>query len=153
MAHNLVRRYLQSSDIATNKRILEVGCGMNPFSIWLSSQGLGQREIIAADFSPAAIELAQQVADSCSVSDICWQNEDIQDLSFGSEHFDTVFSFETIEHVPKPYAAIKELYRILKPEGSLMLTTPNYLGMFGMYRMFLRLRGRKYTEGGNPLTI
>ena len=149
--HNLVKPTLQSPDILTNKTILEVGCGANPFSVWLASQGFGPKEIIAADFSPAAIEMAQKAADSNSVSNIRWHNEDIQDLSFRNEHFDIVFSFETIEHVPKPYTAIKEIYRVLKPGGSLMLTTPNYFGIFGLYRIYLRLRGRKFTEGGQPI--
>jgi hypothetical protein len=31
------------------------------------------------------------------------------------------------------------------------MTTPNYFGPFGLYRAYLRLRGRRYTEGDQPI--
>jgi hypothetical protein len=40
---------------------------------------------------------------------------------------------------------------VLKPGGRLFLTTPNYLGPMGAYRAYLRIRGRRYTEGGQPI--
>lgn len=48
-------------------------------------------------------------------------------LPFENNQFETILSFETIEHLPSPHIFIKELYRILKPEGYLVLTTPNIL--------------------------
>ena len=41
--------------------------------------------------------------------------------------FETILSFETIEHLPKPKNFVKELYRILQPNGHLVLTMPNIL--------------------------
>jgi SAM-dependent methyltransferase len=65
--------------------------------------------------------------------------------------FDTVVSCETVEHVPDPRRALGELARVLKPGGRLLLTTPNYLGMMGLYRGYMRLTGRRYTEEGQPI--
>ncbi|MFA5029369.1 MAG: class I SAM-dependent methyltransferase [Patescibacteria group bacterium] len=48
-------------------------------------------------------------------------------LPFGDNEFETILSFETIEHVPQPQVFIKELSRILKPAGLMVLTTPNVL--------------------------
>lgn len=48
-------------------------------------------------------------------------------LPFKDAQFETVLSFETVEHLPKPNIFIKELYRILKPNGYLVLTMPNVL--------------------------
>ncbi len=39
--------------------------------------------------------------------------------------FDYVFALEIIEHVPRPWDFVSELKRILKPNGTLMLSTPN----------------------------
>ena len=72
-------------------------------------------------------------------------------LPFGDGTFDTVISCETIEHVPDPYRAVRELARVLRPGGRLFLTTPNYLGVYGLYRVYLRLVGRRYTELGQPI--
>lgn len=48
-------------------------------------------------------------------------------LPFQKNQFDTILSFETIEHLPKPSMLVKEFYRILKPSGYLVLTMPNIL--------------------------
>jgi ubiquinone/menaquinone biosynthesis C-methylase UbiE len=41
--------------------------------------------------------------------------------------FDVVVSSECIEHTADPYEAIAEMYRVLRPGGMLILTTPNKL--------------------------
>ena len=55
------------------------------------------------------------------------------------------------QHVPNPRRAITELARVLRHGGKLLLTTPNYLGTLGLYRMYLRLRGRRFSEVGQPI--
>jgi hypothetical protein len=40
---------------------------------------------------------------------------------------------------------------VLKPGGRLLVTTPNYLSTFGLYRGYMRLTGRRYTEMGQPI--
>jgi 2-polyprenyl-3-methyl-5-hydroxy-6-metoxy-1,4-benzoquinol methylase len=65
--------------------------------------------------------------------------------------FDTVFSCETIEHVPDPKRAVHELARVLRPGGRLFLTTPNYVNLMGVYRGYLRLVGRRFQEAGQPI--
>ena len=76
---------------------------------------------------------------------------DIQAIAHADASFDTVVSCETIEHVPDPVKAVSELARVLRPGGRLFLTTPNYLGSLGLYRAYLRLRGRRFTEVGQPI--
>ena len=53
------------------------------------------------------------------VGDICQVNNHIE-----TEFFDAVICTEVLEHTSNPFDAIKELHRILKPEGELWLTTP-----------------------------
>jgi SAM-dependent methyltransferase len=48
-------------------------------------------------------------------------------LPFKNNEFETILSFESIEHLPNPEIFIQELYRILKTDGYLVLTTPNIL--------------------------
>ena len=46
---------------------------------------------------------------------------------FGSDTFDVILCFETLEHVPWPTEFIAELGRLLRANGTLVLTTPNVL--------------------------
>jgi len=48
-------------------------------------------------------------------------------LPFNNNQFETILSFETIEHLPDPKIFVNELYRILQPNGYLVLTMPNVL--------------------------
>lgn len=85
------------------------------------------------------------------VTRVRWEVADIQKIEQFGPEFDTVISCETIEHVPDPPRAVRELARVLKPGGRLYLTTPNYLGTMGLYRGYCRVRGKPCDEGGQPI--
>jgi ubiquinone/menaquinone biosynthesis C-methylase UbiE len=138
--------------VSKGDKILEIGCGRGGFAFWLSpnfSEIYGQYE--AADFSKSAVEMAQKYQKKNSIKYINFSVQDIQNINFPDNSFDKIISFETIEHVPDPQKAVKELYRVLKPDGKLILTTPNYMNFYGLYRAFLRLTGRRWTEVGQPI--
>jgi len=50
-------------------------------------------------------------------------------LPFGDASFDVVLSIEGIEHLEDRFAYLRELHRVLKPKGTLILTTPNIVGL------------------------
>ena len=54
------------------------------------------------------------------------QHQDIQHLTFESETFDVVMSLDVLEHVDDPVTAACEMFRVLKPGGSGILTFPFY---------------------------
>ena len=149
--HRLVKRHLHLSRDVNDKRILEIGCGRGGFAAWLASQAERPAQIVAADFSSAAVQKGRTHAERLGLSSIKWEIGDIQDISHSDDSFDTVISCETIEHVRHPAKAVRELARVLKPGGRLFLTAPNYLGTLGLYRLYCRVRGRPYTEEGQPI--
>jgi 2-polyprenyl-3-methyl-5-hydroxy-6-metoxy-1,4-benzoquinol methylase len=106
---------------------------------------------VAADFSREAIAIGRRRAEELGVKTILWECHDIQNIDVDDSSFDVVVSCETIEHVERPRHAIRELARVLAPGGTLFLTTPNYLSALGAYRAYLGLRGRRYTEEGQPI--
>ena len=69
---------------------------------------------------------------------------DNEPLPYAESSFDLVTCVETIEHLENFRALFREIYRILKPGGTLILTTPNILNLrsrlrflsFGFYNMF-----------------
>ena len=52
------------------------------------------------------------------------RHEDLRALSFPSNSFDLVMSAEVFEHIPEPYVALAEVFRVLKPGGSYIWTVP-----------------------------
>ncbi len=52
------------------------------------------------------------------------RHEDLQNTSFLDNTFDIVISSEVFEHIPDPYIAFAEVYRILKPGGAHVFTVP-----------------------------
>lgn len=149
--HKLIKTHLSPARDLLGKRVLEIGCGRGGFSCWLAEQPERAAQIVAADFAVTAVEKGQAFASERGISTITWQVCDIQNIPHDDASFDTVISCETVEHVPDPKLAIRELARVLKPGGRLLLTTPNYLGPMGLYRGYLRLTGRRFTEEGQPI--
>ena len=61
------------------------------------------------------------------------------------EEFDAILCFETLEHIPEPEVFVKELERVLKKNGMLILTTPNVFWEF--IHAFAALTGIHHSEG------
>jgi 2-polyprenyl-3-methyl-5-hydroxy-6-metoxy-1,4-benzoquinol methylase len=148
--HRLVRKYLGESDLA-GKKILEIGCGRGGFSASLAAHEHCPSHLVAADCAHAAVENGRKISDRLGLHNISWHVQDIQALAYADESFDTVISCETVEHVLEPRVAIRELARVLKRGGRLFLTTPNYLGSMGLYRVYRSLVGRPFKEEGQPV--
>lgn len=147
--HNIVRSYLPLHSLS-GASILEIGCGRGDFSCWLARQLNGSARQVAADFSATAVSIGREYAQSQGLA-LQWEVMDIQNIAHADSTFDVIFSCETIEHVPDPTRAVRELGRVLKPGGTLFLTTPNYMNVMGLYRGYMRLKGTPFTETGQPI--
>jgi SAM-dependent methyltransferase len=143
--HLLVQKHLAP---VAGRRVIEIGCGRGGFSAWLARQGAN---VVAIDFSRVAIGKAAAFGRQAGLAPLCFAVGDIQAIPHRSEAFDVAVSCETVEHVSDPAGAVRELARVLRPGGRLYLTTPNYLGMMGLFRLYRRLTGRPYTEVGQPI--
>lgn len=52
------------------------------------------------------------------------RHEDLQRLSFANDSIDLVLSSDVLEHMPDPYQAHREIFRVLKPGGRHIFTVP-----------------------------
>jgi 2-polyprenyl-3-methyl-5-hydroxy-6-metoxy-1,4-benzoquinol methylase len=150
--HELLFRYLNPVRDVSGRRVLEIGCGRGELAARLGDGPAAPQLYIAADLAGAALTFARRrTRDVRHRGALRYAATDMQAIGLNGGMFDTVISCETIEHLPDPVAALREVHRVLKPGGRLFLTTPNYLGVFGAYRVYLRATGRRYTEGGQPI--
>ncbi len=129
--------------------VLEIGCGRGGYALRLWHTG--PRRLVSADFSPVAVRKAADYLGSQRAGAVETRVEDITRMGFADCSFDVVISCETIEHVSDPRCAVRELARVLRPSGSLLLSTPNYLSLNGLHRGYQRLSGRPFTELGQPI--
>jgi SAM-dependent methyltransferase len=53
------------------------------------------------------------------------QTADAMDLPFADGSFDRVFSFHALEHIEKPNRALTEMRRVVRPDGVVLIGTPN----------------------------
>lgn len=103
-------------------RLLDVGCGDGNLGLWLG-QALGAEEIFGIGVSSANVEVAMGKGIKAIKLDV-----DEFDFPFDSDYFDAVFCGEVIEHLFDPDHLLDEMYRVLKPEGFCIITTPNLGG-------------------------
>ena len=92
-------------------------------------------------------------------------NLDVEPLPYADASFDLVTLTEVIEHVENHRALLRDICRILKPGGLLVITTPNILNLksrlrflfFGFWNLFGPLHvaaSERYSTGGhiNPIS-
>lgn len=106
------RRY-----IPPGSRVLDVGSG---YSIFFLITTDWEYEMTCCDLDSSAMEKMRGL-----VPQWRWLVSDATRLPFEDGSFDAVFAGEIIEHVPEPAAALSEWKRVLRPGGTLILTTPN----------------------------
>jgi len=101
------------------ERLLDIGCGDGAFTTLLRD-AVGAGEVVGVDIAPAAVTAARQQG----VNAICLDIEQ-NPLPFDAAYFDMVYCGEIIEHLFNPDHLLQEVYRVLKPAGTCILTTPN----------------------------
>ncbi len=97
-------------------RALEVGVGTGKNLPYYPRE----IEITAIDFSPGMLKRARKKASTEDVG-VALLEMDVQQLDFPDNYFDTVFATFVFCSVPDPVAGLKELKRVCKPEGKLLL--------------------------------
>lgn len=97
--------------------VLDAGCRWGDVTNEIHKNNVN---VIGVDFVPKFIDMAKKLH-----KDINFYVGDLLNLKFEDNTFDVVFIGEVIEHIPNQNKAIQEAYRVLKPKGKLILTTPN----------------------------
>ncbi|MDD5284862.1 MAG: class I SAM-dependent methyltransferase [Desulfuromonadaceae bacterium] len=116
-----------------SKRILDIGAGRGYMARklggYLAGKGLDPRDVlVACDLFPEFFEYEGVE---------CIKVNAIDRLPFDNNSFDIVYAIEVVEHLQNPYAFIGEIFRIVKPGGSILLSMPNILNISSRISFFL----------------
>jgi 2-polyprenyl-3-methyl-5-hydroxy-6-metoxy-1,4-benzoquinol methylase len=108
--------------------ILDIGCGTGLNAGILKKMG---HDIKGIDVSEAGVDKFVSEGFEGKVADAS------ESIPYEDETFDLVYASEIIEHVADTESLLREINRVLKPGGAVLLSTPN--SSFWVYRLFALL--------------
>ena len=117
-----------------NRRILDVGCGTGATMQHLQQFGV----VTGIDFAAEALQFCHQRGEKNV------QQMDATHMTFAPESFDLVTAFDVLEHLDD-VAALRQIHKVLKPEGYLLLTVPAYMFLWSDHDRALH-HLRRYTR-------
>jgi SAM-dependent methyltransferase len=137
---------LADRDLAGQKW-LDAGCGTGTLARFLAERkgckvlGVDASEEMISRCAPAANTKFRQIRDIC-------------ETGLADETFDGVLCSSTLEYVPDPLAALRELRRVLRPNGLLLVSVPNahpiarwpVLAIYRLTKHFGRRRWFEYLD-------
>ncbi len=146
----VANRMVKSTHIGVSSHpfILDLGCGTGEGTSRIYAEGM---TVVATDLSPAMVRAAVRrfpVLQGCVA--------DATGLPFGSERFDIVQSLGVLEYIGPYERALREMRRVLKRGGILVLSVPNRHSLFRrLHRLerfmtapLRRLRARRQEGAG-----
>ncbi len=109
-----------SSHLRLGMSVLELGCGTGTFTRELAQSGA---DITAIDVSPELLEIARS---NNSAPNVRYEIQNAYALSYPDAAFDSVVGSSVLHHL-EVEEALRNIYRVLKPGGTIFFTEPNML--------------------------
>lgn len=108
-----------------NGRILDAAAGKGALTQRIVKMGF---EVYPVDIDPDQFMLR---GIKCSMADLNIE------LPFADNFFDAAMCIETIEHLENPWQYLREIHRVLKPGGEIIISTPNITNIFSRFKYLL----------------
>lgn len=101
--------------------VLDIGCGTGTLSLYLASSG---SHTLGIDISKKGIEACRKNAKNLQIENAVYQVMEFPNI-LPKRKFDAVILSEVIEHLPDDNHALEAIYKLLKSDGVLLLSTPS----------------------------
>lgn len=128
-------RVLEQLDLPVGARILDAGCGSGRNMLELVRYG----EVTGIELSEASVAAARRR----NLGEVLEGSVDA--LPFGDDHFDLVVSLDVLEHLDDDRSALREMRRVTRPGGQLLVTVPAYQWLWSSHDDVNHHR-RRYTR-------
>lgn len=112
-------RYLFASRLVAGRDVLDAACGEGYGAAWLARNA---RTVTGLDIDPPTIAAARL---KYALPGLRFETGSVAAMPFADESFDCVVSFETLEHLAEQQEMLSEIRRVLRPQGILIISTPN----------------------------
>lgn len=129
LGEQMVRQHIPETDwtvsllnIQPEDQILELGFGAGR-AIELVAAQIPNGQVSGIDISQAMVHAAsRRNARAIKNGQVSLCQGDLTNLPFPDEQFNKVFSIQTLYFWPEPQHALAEIFRVLKPNGTLVIT-------------------------------
>jgi SAM-dependent methyltransferase len=98
--------------------VLEAGCGVGAQTLLLAGNS-PDAQFVSIDISPESLTGAEERISAEGVPNITFRQADISNLPFPAGSFNHVFVCFTLEHLPDPFLALRNLLNVLRPGGTI----------------------------------
>jgi ubiquinone/menaquinone biosynthesis C-methylase UbiE len=115
------------SHLRPGMALLDCGCGPGAITFGLAAV-VAPGEVVGIDLESERIAQAQSSAAQAAVTNVRFEVSDVYTLPFPDDSFDAVFSHAVFMHLRDPMAALREMYRVLKPGGVIGIRDCDYTG-------------------------
>lgn len=116
-----------------DRLVLDIGSGAGNMAHHLAHYG----QVVGLEYNPRPIPVAQQRG-----LDVLRGSG--TELPFDDNSFDLVALLDTIEHIPDELGVLREVQRVLKPGGKIIITVPAYMWLWS-YNDEINEHQRRYT--------
>ena len=121
-SYPLVSRMLSLAKVTSNESILDIGTGTGVVALQAAQAIDREGEVWGIDLSEEMIAKAEENARKLRIEQkVKFFRMDAEALGFDDRKFDVVLSLFALLHFPNPLAALKEIYRVIRPGGRLVL--------------------------------
>jgi SAM-dependent methyltransferase/glycosyltransferase involved in cell wall biosynthesis len=114
-----IHRYLLAREYAEDKEVLDIACGEGFGSAILAKSA---RSVVGVDIST---EVINHAAIRYRLDNVEFRQSSCAAIPLNDHSIDLVVSFETIEHHDEHLAMMAEIKRVLRPEGVLIISSPD----------------------------
>lgn len=115
--------------VSNKSNLLDVGCGVGTISLELQGRGFN---VHGLDFSSIAVEKARERGVTADICDV-----DKDGLPFNDDSFDVVWAGDVVEHVFDPVFLLREMRRVIKPSGKILIKVPNDTHLLRRFYLFV----------------
>jgi SAM-dependent methyltransferase len=122
------------AEIPFDASVVDVGCGTGQLACFLA---LKQRRVLGIDYSQHSLDLAKLLAERLALKTVDFRRLNLLDWDLPENAFDFVFCNGVLHHTSDPYGGFRNLVRITKPGGRLIV------GLYNRYGRLMLLARRR----------
>jgi ubiquinone/menaquinone biosynthesis C-methylase UbiE len=137
------RALVDACAISAGQEVLDVAAGNGNLTVVAGEEGAS---VVASDFAPAQVELGRERT-AAEGLDVEWVVADAEELPFEDDRFDCAASVFGAMFAPRPDKVARELFRVVKPGGTVGLANWGPYGSQGEMFELMSRYGPQLPEG------